>query len=111
MTVDTSIPDFDSMTIEEIEAWNKGIKEQITSLQDLYRQSNELLHRKVNQLHHDMAVSEMQKLADASGRSLTDEAEFWQGRLTTGNGTTPDPGRWIQSNIVLGKDNMEGVPQ
>lgn len=105
------MPDFDAMTIDEIDDWNAEKKSQILTLQEEYRQSNEPRQRKVAELHRDMAFVEMQKLADASGRTLVEEAEFWQGRLTTGNGTTPDVGRWVQSNIVLGKDNMEGVPQ
>lgn len=104
-------PDFNTMTIDEIDQWNADKKAEIIALQEEYNQSNEPRQRKVNDMHREMAIAEMQKLADASGRSLTEEAEYWQGRLTMGNGTTPDPGRWIQSNIVLGKDNMEGLPQ
>lgn len=106
-----TMPDFESMTIDEIDNWNMEKKAEILRLQEEYRQSTEPRQRKVNDMHREMAIAEMQKLADASGRSLQEEAEYWQGRLTTGNGTTPDPGRWIQSNIVLGKDNMEGLPQ
>lgn len=103
-------PDFEAMTLEELDEWNRQMKLKITALQAEYVKSNQPRRDKVAQLHYDEAVKQMQILADASGRTLQEEVEYWQGRLTFGNGTSPDTGRWRQSNIVLGKDAREGLP-
>lgn len=102
----TPTPNFDSMTLEEIDAWNVATKQQIRDLQAVYDSSNEARARKVMEAHVAEATKQMQILADKSGRTLTEEAEFWQRRLDDGGST----GRWIQSNLVLGKNGREGIP-
>lgn len=99
-------PNFDAMTLEELDDWNVAKKAEIRALQAEYDSSNEVRARKVMEAHVAEARKQMGILADASGRSILEEAEFWQRRLDEGGST----GRWIQSNLVLGKPGREGIP-
>ena len=94
------MPDFESMTLDEIDAWNVAKKAEMAKLQQEYRASNAARHAKVQEAHLEEARRQMQLLADKSGRTLEEECEWWIGRLVPENG---DPGRWIQAGLVLGR--------
>jgi DNA-binding ferritin-like protein (Dps family) len=102
-----TVPDFESMTLDELTEWNVAMKARIRALQEQYNQADEHLQRKTHEWHVAEARRQMQILADQSGRTLEEEAEYWQHRLTENN----DVGRWVQSNLVLGKPAREGLPQ
>lgn len=99
------LPDFSQMSLDEITAYKVDLK---TRLNDLLAE-REAAHAHetalISQQSLDEARAQLQKLADANGRSLEDEAEWWQRRLTVDG----DVGRWVQSNLVLGREAYEGI--
>lgn len=107
----TETPNFKNMSVDELDAWNVDVKDKIKELNEQRNLVAAVRNEKVGDERIEEAKHQMQILADKSGRSLTEEAEYWQGRLTSGNGTSPDVGRWIQSNLVLGKAWDEGLPK
>lgn len=92
-------PDFEKMSVDELIQYKTGIKEKMAALREEVQSAATVFNRKVEESHVAEAKKQLQILADKNGRTLIEEAEYWQGRLTD-NG---DTGRWVQSNLVLGK--------
>jgi hypothetical protein len=99
------MPDMTNMTLDQVTVYKTELKDQINALAAERLEVSAREEALINEEGVNEARAQMQKLADASGRSLDEEAEFWQRRLTTEG----DVGRWVQSNLVLGKDAYEGI--
>lgn len=99
------MPDFSSMTLDEITAHKVDLKAKLNELLAQREEAHQAEATAITEQSLIEATTQIQKLADASGRSLHDEAEFWQRRLTVDG----DVGRWVQSNLVLGLEAYEGI--
>jgi hypothetical protein len=93
------MPDFESMTLEELEAHKLSLKRKIDEIHEEAREASEVQAEKIEESHREEARRQLQILADKNGRTLQQEAEYWEGRLTP-NG---DTGRWVQALLVLGR--------
>lgn len=91
--------DYSNMSLEELTEAKSAIKRQVNALHEEARELGAVQAKLIEEEHVAEARRQLQILADKNGRTLQEEAEYWQGRLTE-NG---DTGRWIQSNLVLGK--------
>ena len=90
------LPDFDAMTLDEIDAWNVAKKAELLAKQAEYRSSNEARHRKVYEWHVNEAISQLTKAAERDGRTLVAQAWYW---LVEENAV--DPGHRIQAGLYL----------
>lgn len=96
------MPDFDRMTLDEIDAWNVAKKRELLALQEEYRTSNDARHRKVLEALTAEAVKQVTAAAEASGRTIDEQVLYWltDEAQSIVNGI-PDPGRRNQAQLVL----------
>lgn len=52
----TTVPDFEAMTVEEIETWRVGLRDKMREIRELIVTSNEVFARKIDQQHRDTAA-------------------------------------------------------
>lgn len=103
MTTETlQAPDFEAMTLDELDAWNQQVNDRIQHFRHLYRLSNEPRARKVAALHLEEATNQLTAAAKASGRSLRDQAWHWL------NEGAEDPGHRIQAGLWLRANEQKG---
>jgi hypothetical protein len=92
-----AIPDFEKMTLEEIDEWNVAKKAEIRALQAEYDLSNEPRIRKVIEANLAEARKQITAAAEKEGISPDEMARRWL--EDTGRA---DPGHNIQGALYLG---------
>ena len=72
-----ALPNFDAMTLEEIEEWNIQQNAKIQTLRAEYRLSNPARAKRIAEQDLAEAVKWLTVAADASGRTMEAQAWYW----------------------------------
>lgn len=93
---------FKDMTFDELTEHLTSIKKQKEELTDEARAAKVIQNRLIQEQHVAEATRSLTEWGSKNGMTLEAAAEYWQGRMVDDGGRL-DPGRWVQSNLVLGK--------
>lgn len=92
---------FGEMTLDELTEHKQGLKSQVDSIHEEAREASTFQNTLIQEEHVERARVSMQDWADRNGKTLDEAIEYWEGRLEPETG---QPGRWIQSLLLQGKE-------